>query len=47
LDAFPQREILVVVGMPTPELTEHATDKFAQALEEQPNLFRTVPTAER
>jgi uncharacterized protein len=42
LDAFPQREILVVVDAPTPELTEQATNKFAQALEAQPNLFRTV-----
>jgi len=41
-DAFPQREILVVVDAPTPEFAERAAGKLADGLEAQPNLFRVV-----
>src|SRR5262249_6862245 len=41
-DAFPQREILVVVDAPPPEFAERAAGKLADGLEAQPNLFRVV-----
>lgn len=42
LGAFPQREILVVVDAPTPELVERAADRLQHALEANPELFPAV-----
>jgi len=42
LRAFPQREILVVVDAPTPELVERAADRLQDALEANPGLFPAV-----
>jgi len=42
LKAFPQREILVVVDAPTPELAEQATTALAQALAARSDLIRAV-----
>src|SRR5262249_36951260 len=39
---FPQWGIIVVVDAPTPEATEQATDKLAQALKARPDQFRAV-----
>jgi len=39
---FPQWGIIVVVDAPTPEATEQATDKLAQALKARPEQFRAV-----
>jgi hopanoid biosynthesis associated RND transporter like protein HpnN len=39
---FPQREIIVVVDAPTPELVEQATAKLAGALREHPDKFLAV-----
>ena len=41
-EAFPERDILVVVDAPTPELAEQAADKLATALGEQKDLIRSV-----
>jgi uncharacterized protein len=40
--AFPQREILVVVDAPTPELVEQAATKLAEALQGRHDLIRAV-----
>jgi uncharacterized protein len=40
--AFPQRDILVVVDAPTPELAEQAAAELAQALVERHQLIRSV-----
>jgi uncharacterized protein len=40
--AFPQREILVVVDAPTPELVEQASNKLAAALTAQTKLIRSI-----
>jgi len=42
LDAFPQREILVVVDAPTPELVERAADRLQKALEADHDMFPAV-----
>jgi uncharacterized protein len=42
LAAFPQREILVVVEAPTPELVERAANRLQQGLEARPELFPAV-----
>ncbi|WP_347337233.1 MMPL family transporter [Bradyrhizobium centrolobii] len=42
LKAFPQREILVVVDAPTPELVEQAANRLQQVLEASPELFPSV-----
>jgi uncharacterized protein len=42
MEAFPQREILVVVDAPTPEFVEQAASKLEQALEKRPNVFPAV-----
>src|SRR5262249_7985389 len=42
LEAFPQREILVVVDAPTPELVEQAANRVQQALEANPEMFPAV-----
>src|SRR5262249_21727827 len=42
LAAFPQREILVVVDAPTPELVEQAANRLQQALEANPEMFQAV-----
>src|SRR5215467_7634624 len=42
LRAFPQREILVVVDAPTPELVEQAANRLQQVLEANPELFPLV-----
>ena len=42
LNAFSQREVLVVVDAPTPELVERATSRLQQALEADPELFPAV-----
>src|SRR5262245_18956247 len=42
LQAFPEREILVVIDAPTPELAAEATDRLARALEANPVLFLSV-----
>jgi hypothetical protein len=42
LEAFPQREILVVVDARTPELVERATMTLLQALEAKPELFPAI-----
>jgi uncharacterized protein len=42
LRAFPQREILVVVDAPTPELVEQAADLLERTLEANPELFPSV-----
>src|SRR5262249_11758522 len=42
LNAFPQREILVVVNSPTPELVEQAANRLRQALEANPEIFPAV-----
>jgi hypothetical protein len=42
LSAFPQREILVVVDAPTPELADRAANRLQQALEANPELFPAV-----
>jgi uncharacterized protein len=39
---FPQWGIIAVVDAPTPEATEQATDKLAQALKARPEHFRAV-----
>jgi uncharacterized protein len=39
---FPQRDILVVIGAPTPENAEQAASKLASALRARPELFRAV-----
>jgi hopanoid biosynthesis associated RND transporter like protein HpnN len=40
--AFPQREILVVVDAPTPELVEQAATRLAEALQGRRDLIRAV-----
>src|SRR5207248_2391818 len=40
--AFPQREILVVIDAPTPELVEQATTRLAGALQDRHDLIRAV-----
>ncbi|WP_143199022.1 hypothetical protein [Bradyrhizobium sp. NAS80.1] len=47
LKAFPQREILVVVDAPTPELVEQAANRLQQVLEARPELFPSVRQPER
>ena len=42
LSAFPQREILVVVDAPTPELVEQSANRLQQVLEANPELFYSV-----
>ncbi|MFB9261831.1 MMPL family transporter [Bradyrhizobium erythrophlei] len=42
LRAFPQRDILVVVDAPTPELVEQAADRLQLALEAKPEMFPSV-----
>ena len=42
LSAFPQREILVVVDAPTPELVEQAANRLQQVFEANPELFLSV-----
>jgi uncharacterized protein len=42
LEAFPQREILVVIDARTPELVERAATMLQQALEAKPDLFPVV-----
>jgi uncharacterized protein len=39
---FPQRQILVVLDAPTPEIVEHAATKLAKALQDRPDRFRAV-----
>ena len=39
---FPQREILIVIDAPTPEIVEQAATKLRQALETRPGLFLEV-----
>jgi uncharacterized protein len=39
---FPQWGIIAVIDAPTPEATEQAADKLAQALKERPEQFRSV-----
>src|SRR5438128_2164166 len=41
--AFPQREILVVIDAPTPELVEQAATRLADALQGRRDLVRVVP----
>jgi uncharacterized protein len=41
-EAFPERDILVVVDAPTPEIVEKATSELAQALGAAPDRFRAV-----
>src|SRR6266851_1576823 len=40
--AFPQREILVVVDAPTPELVEQAATKLAEVLQGRADVIRAV-----
>jgi hopanoid biosynthesis associated RND transporter like protein HpnN len=42
LRVFPQREILVVVDAPTPELVEQAANRLQRALEANPEMFPSV-----
>ena len=42
LKSFPQRQILVVIDAPTPELVEQATAKLAQALATRSDLIHSV-----
>src|SRR5262249_78851 len=42
VNAFPQREILLVIDAPTPELVERATSRLQQALEAKPDMFPAV-----
>jgi uncharacterized protein len=42
LNAFPQREILVVVDASTPELVEQAANRLQQSLEANPKIFPAV-----
>jgi hypothetical protein len=42
LRAFPQREILIMVDAPTPELVEQAANRLQRALEADPELFLSV-----
>jgi hopanoid biosynthesis associated RND transporter like protein HpnN len=42
VDAFPQREILIVIDAPTPELADQAATRLRQALEARPDIFPTV-----
>jgi uncharacterized protein len=42
LRAFPQREILVVVDAPTPELVEQAANRLEEALQSNPEMFLSV-----
>jgi len=42
LESFPQRQILVVIDAPTPELVEQATAKLAQALATRSDLIHSV-----
>ena len=42
LELFPQRQILVVIDAPTPELVEQATAKLAQALATRSDLIHSV-----
>src|SRR5207245_512409 len=42
LRAFPQREILVVVDAPTPELVEQAANRLQEALQSNPEMFLSV-----
>ena len=42
LRAFPQREILVVVEAPTPELVEQAAGRLQEALQSNPEMFPSV-----
>jgi uncharacterized protein len=39
---FPQRDILVVVDAPTPEIADQASNKLAHAIEARPDRFRSV-----
>src|SRR5436853_228203 len=39
---FPQRDILVVVDAPTPEIAEQSTTRLAEAIEARPDRFRAV-----
>jgi uncharacterized protein len=42
LESFPQRQILVVIDAPTPELVEQATSKLAEALATRSDLIHSV-----
>ena len=42
LESFPQRQILVVIDAPTPELVEQAASKLAQALATRSDLIHSV-----
>ena len=42
LKAFPQREILVVVDAPTPELVEQAANRLQEALQSNSEMFPSV-----
>src|SRR6516165_9912041 len=42
LGAFPQREILVVVNAPTPELVEQAANRLQEALQSNSKMFPSV-----
>ena len=42
LELFPQRQILVVIDAPTPELVEQATSKLAEALATRSDLIHSV-----
>src|SRR5262245_54932553 len=42
VDAFPQREILVVIDAPTPELVEQAAARLQPALEARSDMFPAV-----
>jgi uncharacterized protein len=39
---FPQRDILVVLDAPTPEIADQAANKLASAIEARPDRFRSV-----
>jgi len=42
MNEFPQRDILVVLDAPTPEMAEQAATKLADALAAEPDRFRAV-----
>jgi uncharacterized protein len=39
---FPQRDILVVIDAPTPEMADQAANRLAHAIEARPDRFRSV-----
>jgi len=39
---FPQRDVLVVIDAPTPEIAERAASELTQALEANPDRFRAI-----